>query len=374
MKVGIFFSLASYGGVQSCIISLTRGLNSIGIIPDLISDRPIKESIVTEQHIRLQHVPVKFSISRGLAQWLSRYLSGAIDILYHFKTSWLQDKYDFIYIFQPNIIIDNNMDYIYYLSMSPRASGYSKKKLRSRIKFILYDHFICHFLSVYDFSERASKSVINSKYTESFFFSSYGKHLKVVYPPILIPDPAGINDEIKNTTLFFSRITPSKRPDIFLSLAAKFPEQQFIMIGGCDDYGYLSYLKEIIHQKNILNTQIYTNLPHDQVFNHMKEAKFYVFTAINEHFGMTTAEAMAHGAIPFVHNSGGQREIVPWEFLRFDDPDMILKFSDLLKMNQFQLQDIRRDVSQHVQQFSEKVFISNMLSYLPGCDPCHVNI
>ena len=40
-------------------------------------------------------------------------------------------------------------------------------------------------------------------------------------------------------------------------------------------------------------------------------AKVYLHTTLNEHFGISIAEAMAMGCIPIVHNSGGVTEYIP---------------------------------------------------------------
>lgn len=367
MKVGIIFSLATYGGVQSCVISLTKGLNDIGIEPDLITDRPINQNIVSENHLRIHERLVKYSISRKLAQTLSKYLAGALDILYFYKASWLPEKYDFIYIFQPNVIIDADIQYLYYLSMSPRAFGYSGQKWRSRLKFLFYDLVIRHFVPVYNFAERSANCVINSSYTEGFFFSNYGRHLRVVYPPTPIQQITKIEDADKSTVLFLSRITPAKRPELFVGLAAEFPDLEFIMIGGCESPEYFSRLKALKQRMNISNLQLHINIPRNQVIYHLQKAKYYVFTAKNEHFGITTVEAMAYGAIPFVHDSGGQREIVPWDILRYRDQNMVTKFRNVLSLDQCKIPEFREGVRKQSQQFSEENFISKMLEYLP----CH---
>ena len=107
-------------------------------------------------------------------------------------------------------------------------------------------------------------------------------------------------------------------------------------------------------------------MPYNTLIEHLYKAKFYVFTAKDEHFGITTVEAMMHGAIPFVHNSGGQKEIVPFEELRFEDEEFISKFDILINKNEQALDDIRNKMSKHLQKFEEFVFIDKMLSFIPS--------
>jgi glycosyltransferase involved in cell wall biosynthesis len=55
----------------------------------------------------------------------------------------------------------------------------------------------------------------------------------------------------------------------------------------------------------------------DQVAGLMARHLVFVFPARWEHFGIVTVEAIRAGLLPIVHDSGGQREIVPTKELRF---------------------------------------------------------
>lgn len=365
MKVGIFFSLANYGGVQSCVISLTKGLNRIGIEPYLLSDADVNQKIINEHDIRLHHVPIKFSVSRKIASNAARLVGGALDFLYFFKVSWLNDEYDFLYIFQPNVIVDSDLPFVYYLSMSPRAPGYSGRRWAPKAKFLAYDYLIRHFLPIYEFKEIADRCVINSKFTEEHFYRNFGSHVDVVYPSNLARADGEISQPVKDTVLFLSRIEPPKRPDMFLELAARFPTQKFVMIGGSGNQAFLRALSRRVEEQQVVNMELYIDLPHAEVVSHLQRAKFYVFTGRNEHFGITTVEAMMHGAVPFVHDSGGQREIVPWSSLRYEDEAMIEKFGKLLQLSEQEILTIRNKIRLQVEKFTEEQFISKMLTFLP---------
>jgi hypothetical protein len=78
---------------------------------------------------------------------------------------------------------------------------------------------------------------------------------------------------------------------------------------------------------------------------------------------MTTPEAIASGAIPFVHDSGGQREIVIDERLRFQDSEFFAKYEALSREPAEYLGAIRQNLSCHVRRFSEEIFISKLLVF-----------
>ena len=365
-QIGIFFSLNTYGGVQTCIISLIKGLNRIGITPYLISDEDINQKIVEEHQLKVNLHRIEFSLSKKSKDKFNNYLQGAIDLMYFYKTSWLKKEFDFLYIFQPNIIVNSKVRYMYYLSMSPRSIGYSGRQLLPRIKFLVYDYLLKYFIPVYEFKKRAQHCVINSIYTANLFEQSYHEKIAVVNPSNLVKITKTINYEAKDTVIFLSRIVRYKRPEMLIKLAELYKNIQFEIIGAPEDKVYVEELKNEINNKNLSNIKILTNLPYNTLIEHLYKAKFYVFTAKDEHFGITTVEAMMHGAIPFVHNSGGQKEIVPFEELRFEDEEFISKFDILINKNEQALDDIRNKMSKHLQKFEEFVFIDKMLSFIPS--------
>ncbi|MBM2846441.1 MAG: hypothetical protein HW407_1753, partial [Bacteroidetes bacterium] len=106
-----------------------------------------------------------------------------------------------------------------------------------------------------------------------------------------------------------------------------------------------------------------------QVREELARAKFDIVPAINEHFGMATPEAIASGAIPFVHDSGGQIEIVIDERLRFSDSDLHDKFDALIKLPDAELAHIRKKLVAHVQQYSEEAFWVKMFQHSGLGDP-----
>jgi len=82
----------------------------------------------------------------------------------------------------------------------------------------------------------------------------------------------------------------------------------------------------------------------------------------NEPFGITTVQAIASGCIPVVHNSGGQKEIVPLEKLRFNDKYNAI---DIIKnFNHNEEFKIIKSLQEHIQKYSPKVFEKNFKQIL----------
>lgn len=364
MKVGIFFNIDNYGGVQTCVLSLVKGLNQRGIIPDLICDRPPNFDIVEEFGVKLNFLPVRFSVQRGLIEKMGRWLQGASDLLYFFRTSWLKGRYDFLYIFQPNVIVDSEVRYLYYLSMSPRSPGFSGRRVLPALKFLAYDLLLKHFIPVYEFRNRADNCVINSKFTQALFEKAYRRRIEVVYPSITGDTYELGPIEGRSDILFFSRLVPEKRPELFINLASYFPALSFRLLGAVNDESYVADLQRLVQEKGVSNVTFFVNPSVDEVRECFRHCKVFVFTARNEHFGIATVEAMRYGALPLVHDSGGQREIVPFDQLRFVDGELVPKFKMLVEMKDQELSDLYGQVRNHVKEFREEVYIEKMLAFL----------
>jgi hypothetical protein len=192
--------------------------------------------------------------------------------------------------------------------------------------------------------------------------------LPVIYPPINIRGRVYEKGDINNRGLitFFSRIVDYKRPDLIMDLAEKYPHLKFVIMGAVPFHRipFLDSLKSDAIRRKIYNIDFLPNPNDEEVRSLLSNTKIYIFPAKNEHFGMTTVEAIASGAVPFVHDSGGQKEIVNLDFLRFDYDQLFEKFDLLINKNFIELEDIRESLSKHIAKFTEDVSVEKMLSYL----------
>jgi glycosyltransferase involved in cell wall biosynthesis len=94
----------------------------------------------------------------------------------------------------------------------------------------------------------------------------------------------------------------------------------------------------------------------------LKKSKYFIHTRKNEHFGISIAEAIAAGCIPLVHNSGGQKEIVPLDELRFDSIDeAIEKFKTISDSDE---DKYRNYLQNHILQFSQEKFAINFNDFI----------
>lgn len=366
-NIAIIFSLSEYGGVQTCVISLIKGLNKKGIIPTLIWGNEPNLKIIKENNLKVKFEDAKFLIP---TKFIHSCPSSIRHILWPFniiKASKLKNKYDFIYTFTHLFHNDLKIPFYYYLSGPPFLPQlYPQRgipKIRYKILHNLYNIFLRPFLPIYEFQGNSDNTGINSKFTSDLFYEAHNIKLPVVYPSNSFVKDEVLGFENKKEIIFLSRIVPYKKPELILELAKKYLNEKFLIIGTVPQNRdeYYKKLVKFVEDNNLTNVEFKLDKKYDEVQIMLKKAKIYVFPTENEHFGITTVEAIINGVIPFVHNSGGQKEIVDLDDFRFEYGDFFEKFDNLIKKDNKELEKIQKHFYEHSDTFSEEVFINKLL-------------
>ncbi len=168
--------------------------------------------------------------------------------------------------------------------------------------------------------------ITNSNFTKQYIDKSFSVKSKVIYPPVDIKSiKPGIKENIIMSVGRFSahQLHPKKQEiliEVFKEIYKKTPDWKLILVGQAkkDDQKYLRALRKsargfaikIIDNMLIGNlrklyatSSIYwhaTGFGEDEIKNPERM----------EHFGISTVEAQAAGAVPIVIAKGGQKEIV----------------------------------------------------------------
>jgi glycosyltransferase involved in cell wall biosynthesis len=170
----------------------------------------------------------------------------------------------------------------------------------------------------------------------------------------------------ENTVLFLSRLAPDKKVELVIELAKKHLNYTFYIVGSLEQQNeqYIANIRNEIKDKKLSNVEIFVNQPYSNILNYLTISEYYVFFAENEHFGITTVEAILFNCIPFVHNSGGQKEIVKESMLKFDNDEMYNKFDKVVTLNHEDKTKLVQSLKSDITDFKEEVFINKMLSYI----------
>lgn len=372
-RVAVVYRLDHPGGTQSVALALIRGLNRHGITPDILWDVPPSQGMLEKNGCHSGYYPIKFRVSTRLIDRMVTSLRYLAWIFNTYDGSRLAGRYDFFYVFHNCFLLPEMVHHLRYLNGPPLLPQLwtVPKGLRGwPVRFFswLYHTVLYRWLPAYEYHTE-SPSVINSCYTAGLFEEAHAVRLPVVYPPIQIDGRTFRMDDLvqRDSLTFFSRIVDYKRPDLVLELAARNPAYRCVIMGGVPDHriSFFESLQVRAAALNIKNVEFLANPGNDRVRAELQRTRFYIFPAANEHFGMTTVEAIASGAIPFVHDSGGQREIVPVDDLRFGYTDYFEKFSDLASFPDSKLNQIRALLTTHIRQFSEQVSVDKLLAYIP---------
>jgi glycosyltransferase involved in cell wall biosynthesis len=369
MKVAIVTRLTNPGGVPSCALSLIRGLNARGITPDLVWDLPPSTHLLSEwgasAGCRIVPFPIPTLVVQRLPETL-RYLAWVVNAVDGRRAL---AGYDFVYSFN-QVYMLSSLRHLYYVSGPPLIPELDVpppgiRGIPLQVFKWLYRKLLRRRAPIYDYLPQC-KYVINSHYTATLFQRAHGVSLPVVHPPVRSLDHVADREPaMRDTVLYFSRVVAYKRPHLMLDLARRRPDLRWVVMGGNEphQHAYLQWLQDEARRRAV-SVEFKINPDEESVLSELLRARFYFFPAVNEHFGMTTPEAILHGAIPLVHNSGGQIEIVPDTRLRFEDPTLLETFDKLAALPDSELREIQSRMRAHVEQYSESSYREKMLRYL----------
>ena len=190
---------------------------------------------------------------------------------------------------------------------------------------------ICKMFFKVDNDDLSRNSTIcNSAYIKEIFKKYYGDQTKaqVLYPPCFIPNhlatPFSNRDD---AIVLMGRADPRKRFEDAISVQHGCLQNgvrlklHIVTSGG--DIHYLNLLKNktAIHQ----DVFWHINIGRDELASLLSTCKYGLHCMHGEHFGMATAEMAGAGCVVFGHDSGGTREILPYDQLRFTSVDDAVK-------------------------------------------------
>lgn len=168
--------------------------------------------------------------------------------------------------------------------------------------------------------------VVNSYFTKRFIDNSYGVESKVIYPPVDVKSLRAVKKEkiILSVGRFGdNQLHPKKQEvliEVFKELYKDNKDWRLYLAGHAkkEDLKYVRHLKKSTRG---LGIKILVNLSQVDLRDlYSKSSIYWHATGFGEdeqknpqkmeHFGISTVEASASGAVPIVINAGGQKEII----------------------------------------------------------------
>jgi len=366
-KVAILQHAFFGGGGTRVLVNAVEVFNGMDIVPDVYCFRGLSAEQIAERfnkEVRYNLIVMPGGGVKG---------AGALKIpLLNILTRKRIEQYDLIFNSQSAFLfLPRAKRIITYVHFPKRVEFMLDATSHQGVKSWLYTRPIVWFYKLEN-PNTSNIILVNSHYTKEVFLKYYYQvdpsNVHVLYPPV---DLSTFWCERHNRRPFITSIgsfSPKKNQVAQIELARNLPEFEFHIIGGIStNPSYYQQCRRFIENHKIRNVHLHPDLPLNQMIDLLQQSRFFLHTRIGEHFGIATVEAIAAGCIPIVPNSGGQKEIVPDERLRFDSideiPDMVRTIS---KEN---LSDIRKSLQLHIQQFNEIEFKRKLRNYILSALP-----
>jgi glycosyltransferase involved in cell wall biosynthesis len=229
---------------------------------------------------------------------------------------------------------------------------------------------------------RVDKIVCNSKFTKRFIDHEYGVESVVVYPPVPTDQ---IRPKRKENTIIsvgrFSQLTQAKHQDVLVKSFKRMVDSgltdwKLVLAGGIE-IGAREYVEELEKKTEGYPIEIIKS-PDFKILKVLYGTSKIFWSASGygeneeknpmnvEHFGITTVEAMAGGAVPLIFNAGGHKEIVDdgksgilWNEIRELTHETLKLIKDGKKLN-----ELSRNAKESCLRFSAERFEENIRSLI----------
>ena len=226
------------------------------------------------------------------------------------------------------------------------------------------------YKKVSSFSDEKMKSnisICNSDFVAQRLKQMYDMDSQVIYPPVVTEFPEIPWEEKENAFICSGRLTKAKQPHQVIEIVRQVRERGFDVKlyltgggGGVYAWGYQRFLRKKIEENSAWVT-LYQNLSFQDYVKVLAKCKYGIHFK-QEPFGISIAEMLKAGAIPFVKDKGGQIEIVGAEnqdlFFK-NRPEAVERIVALLS-NSERLQAVRGVLEERKSIFSTTRFMTEI--------------
>jgi len=242
----------------------------------------------------------------------------------------------------------------------------------------IYGIIVNHFLRMWDFtaSKRPDYLIANSIETQKRIEKFYRRDSVVIYPPVSIPrDPKPYTLDSRPSTLnpgpytldskpyyiTVSRLARAKHVDLLIRAAN---EEKFNLhiIGIGRDEGYLrSFAGPTV--------SFLGHISDEKLREELQNAKGFLFSSVDEEFGIAPIEAMGYGVPVIAYASGGLKETVKEGINGYLYHELTLQsfVQSLKKLNSLSQEEylkMRKSARKEAEQYSEENFKKKFMEFI----------
>jgi glycosyltransferase involved in cell wall biosynthesis len=230
------------------------------------------------------------------------------------------------------------------------------------------------YRKISDFSDerlRNNLAIANSYVVAHSIEKCYSVDSTVIYPPVVLKSKELPWDAKENAFICSGRLVPMKQPHQVIEVLEKVRQKGFDVRlymtgggGGTSEQKYERFLRKKIEANSSWIT-LYTNLTYEEYSQVLYRCKYGIHFK-KEPFGISIAEMVKAGTIPFVKEQGGQVEIVGKEntdLLFNDQAEAVEKIVSILK-DESKQQSLLKSLEKQKALFSTERFVQEISSFV----------
>jgi glycosyltransferase involved in cell wall biosynthesis len=220
-----------------------------------------------------------------------------------------------------------------------------------------------------------ARILTNSEFSRSVLLRHYAfdpARVRVLYPPAMPVDRRWLAPPAaRRGVVSVGSFSPNKRQLEQLRVAALLPEVEFRIAGSVQSRRYFRACVRRVERERLANVRLLPDLPPGAIAQLYGSAQTFLHSMRYEPFGIATVEAIQHGCVPVVHDSGGQREVVPLAALRYEDVDeaveIVARTAYDRRRRRFEASDdVRANLARRATRFTEEHFRRQFTRILAG--------
>lgn len=227
----------------------------------------------------------------------------------------------------------------------------------------VYGNLINHNLRQWDYlsSQRVDYFIANSEETKLRIKKFYRRDAEVIYPPVGIPEKTTPNNSTGEYYLTVSRLARAKHIDTLIKAANDNKFKLKVVGTGRDE----KYLRSIAGP----TVEFTGSVTDDELANLYKKAKTFLFSSVDEEFGIAPIEAMGHSLPVIALASGGLKETVKegengYLFDGSNQNGLIEKIKLLERLSPEKYQEMRNNARKSSEQYSQEQFKKKILNFI----------
>ena len=370
------------GGRFEVILGLVKALNDLDIEPDILCLSMAFDSDQIEQKYGYQ-LRMKFRTLQPKIPWKSVPQDYQILVFNSLLKRYGQDYDLFIDSSNSQIFLPSQTQVLSYVHF-PReyrlfTSVPNINLPDQKIKTFSTGNLSRQLLrSIYRMAkpQPAEQIACNSIFTYDSLkkvYPSLSDETRIVYPPVRLAQYRSKSGTREKSIVTLGRFTVEKGQLEEIKLAQKLPDIKFHIMGFVQKPNYFNLCQQYVADHRLQNVFLHPNIAYDDMISILRSAKYFLHTLVNEPFGLSAVQAIAAGCLPIVHDSGGQKETVPLDDLRYqikeEIPDIFHRSEIMTRLEiDSQVESLQKNAQE---KFDESVFhdkITCLLKHILSSD------